>query len=77
MTIAIPSLEQLSKEGEEGRKKIQKITRILSIFIGFILAFGTYSMVAAKGATAGMQFTSVIVVLIALVAGSTFLYVVR
>lgn len=72
LTIAIPSLEQLSKEGEEGRKKIQKITRILSIFIGFILAFGTYSMVAAKGATTGMQFTSIIVVLIALVAGSTF-----
>ena len=72
LTIAIPSLEQLSKEGEDGRKKIQKITRILSIVIGFILAFGTYSMVAAKGATIGMGWQEVIVVLIALVAGSTF-----
>ena len=72
LTIAIPSLEQLSKEGEEGRKKIQKITRILSIIIGFILAFGTYSMVAAGGATVGMAWSEVIVVLIALVAGSTF-----
>lgn len=72
LTIAIPSLEQLSKEGEEGRKKIQKITRILSIAIGFILAFGTYSMVAAKGATLGMAWYEVIVVLIALVSGSTF-----
>lgn len=72
LTIAIPSLEQLSKEGEEGRKKIQKITRILSIFIGFVLAFGTYSMVAAKGATIGMQWTGIVVVLVALVAGSTF-----
>ncbi|MDU2157853.1 preprotein translocase subunit SecY, partial [Clostridium sp.] len=72
LTIAIPSLEQLSKEGEEGRKKIQKITRILSIVIGFILAFGTYSMVAAKGAAVGMQWTGVLVVLVALVAGSTF-----
>ena len=72
LTIAIPSLEQLSKEGEEGRKKIQKITRILSIVIGFILAFGTYSMVAAGGATVGMAWSEVIVVLIALVAGSTF-----
>ena len=34
LTIAIPSLEQLSKEGEEGRKKIQSITRYLSIAIG-------------------------------------------
>ncbi|MBD7914279.1 preprotein translocase subunit SecY [Clostridium sp. Sa3CUN1] len=72
LTIAIPSLEQLSKEGEDGRKKIQKITRILSIVIGFILAFGTYSMVAAKGATGVMPWTEIIVVLIALVAGSTF-----
>ncbi|WP_066889864.1 preprotein translocase subunit SecY [Clostridium nigeriense] len=72
LTIAIPSLEQLSKEGEDGRKKIQKITRILSIVIGFILAFGTYSMVAAKGATVGMVWPEIIVVLIALVAGSTF-----
>ena len=31
LTIAIPSLEQLSKEGEEGRKKIQSITRYVSI----------------------------------------------
>lgn len=72
LTIAIPSLEQLSKEGEDGRKKIQKITRILSIVIGFILAFGTYSMVAAGGATVGMGLPEVVVVLIALVAGSTF-----
>ncbi len=72
LTIAIPSLEQLSKEGEDGRKKIQKITRILSIVIGFVLAFGTYSMVAARGATMTMAWYEVIVVLIALVAGSTF-----
>jgi len=72
LTIAIPSLEQLSKEGEEGRKKIQKITRFLSIIIGFILAFGTYSMVAARGATVGMGWTEITVVLIALVTGSTF-----
>ncbi|WP_195430747.1 preprotein translocase subunit SecY [Clostridium sp. D46t1_190503_E9] len=72
LTIAIPSLEQLSKEGEEGRKKIQKITRILSIVIGFVLAFGTYSMVAAKGAAVGMQWSGMVVVLVALVAGSTF-----
>ena len=72
LTIAIPSLEQLSKEGEDGRKKIQKITRILSIVIGFILAFGTYSMVAAKGATVGMSWPEMLVVLVALVAGSTF-----
>lgn len=72
LTIAVPALEQLSKEGEDGRKKIQNITRILSIFIGFILAFGTYSMVAARGAAPGIQLTGILVVLLALVTGSTF-----
>ncbi|MBU5455733.1 preprotein translocase subunit SecY [Caproiciproducens sp. MSJ-32] len=72
LTIAVPSLEQLSKEGQEGRKKIQNITRILSIFIGFILAFGTYNLAASRGATQDGGFSQIIVVLISLVAGSTF-----
>lgn len=72
LTIAIPSLEQLSKEGQEGRKKIQTITRILSIVIGFILAFGTYNLVASRGAIDEIGFSQIIVVLISLVAGSTF-----
>lgn len=72
LTIAIPSLEQLSKEGEDGRKKIQKITRIVSIFIGAILAFGTYSMISTTGATSGITTSGIMVVMIALVAGSTF-----
>ena len=72
LTIAIPSLEQLSKEGEDGRKKIQKLTRILSIVIGFILAFGAYSVVASRGAIVGASIYEIIVILIALVAGSTF-----
>ena len=72
LTIAIPSLEQLSKEGEEGRKKIQKITRISSVFIGVILAFGTYSIVASTGATIDMGWMQISVVLISLVASSVF-----
>ena len=72
LTIAIPSLEQLSKEGEDGRKKIQKLTRILSIVIGFVLAFGAYSVVASRGAIVGASIYEIIVILIALVAGSTF-----
>jgi preprotein translocase subunit SecY len=40
LTIAIPSLEALSKEGETGRKKIAKYTRYLAIVIAFIQAIG-------------------------------------
>ena len=39
LTVAIPALERLSKEGEEGRKKIAKITRYATV--GFSLLLGT------------------------------------
>jgi len=72
LTIAVPSLEQLSKEGEEGRKKIQSITRNASIAIAFVLAFGIYSMIAATGAGHGLSTVGIGIVLISLVVGSTF-----
>ena len=48
LTIAIPSLEQLSKEGEEGRKKIQNATRYVSIGIAFILAYGIFATISSR-----------------------------
>lgn len=72
LTIAIPSLEQLSKEGEEGRKKIQNATRYVSIVIALILAFGMYATIAQTGATGSMKTAQMMVVILALVVGSTF-----
>ena len=40
LTIAIPSLEKLQKEGEEGRKKIAQITRYVTVALGFVMAVG-------------------------------------
>lgn len=42
LTIAIPALERLSKEGEEGRKKITQYTRYLTIGIGLFQAVMLY-----------------------------------
>ena len=40
LTIAIPSLERLQKEGgEEGRKKLQQITRYTTIGLGLLMGF--------------------------------------
>lgn len=72
LTIAIPSLEQLSKEGENGKKKIQSITRIVSIAIGVVLAFGSYTMLKGQGATGGFTVVQIVVLITALVVGSTF-----
>ena len=40
LTIAIPALERLSKEGEEGRKKINAITRYVTIGLALVTSYG-------------------------------------
>ena len=44
LCIALPPLERLSKEGEEGKKKINQITRCVTVGLGLITAFGYYSL---------------------------------
>ena len=40
LCVAIPKLEELQKEGEEGRKKIAQITRYVTVGLGFLQAIG-------------------------------------
>ncbi len=47
LTVGIPALERLSKQGEEGKKKINTITRILTLFLAIAQAIGI--LVAFKG----------------------------
>jgi len=72
LTVAIPQLEQLSKEGENGRKKIQNATRYVSLGISFILAYGIFATISSSGATSGLQLSQKIIVIFALVVGTTF-----
>lgn len=74
LTVAVPYLESLSKEGDDGRKKIQKITRYASIFFGFILSFGTYAMMTQiPGAIQGATKFDIFIIMITLTTASTFL----
>ncbi|EOU1757196.1 preprotein translocase subunit SecY [Clostridium perfringens] len=73
LTVAIPKLEQLSKEGDDGRKKIQKITRYASIVIGAITAYGSYVIINNVGALKSNSPVSIFLILLTLVVGSTFL----
>lgn len=73
LTVAIPKLEQLSKEGDDGRKKIQKITRYASIVIGAITAYGTYMIINNVGALKSTSPVSMFLILLTLIVGSTFL----
>ncbi len=42
LTIAIPALERKSKQGEEGQKFLTQLTRIVTVVLGFLTAFGYY-----------------------------------
>lgn len=71
LTVAIPRLESISKEGEEGRKKIGKYTRYLSIVFSIIMGIGTYAIMTRYGASVDSNFEKALIVL-TLMAGSTF-----
>ncbi len=54
MTVAIPYLESLQKEGEEGRKKLTAITRYLTIFLGLMQGTAFY-LYLRNGSYAGQS----------------------
>jgi preprotein translocase subunit SecY len=72
LTIAIPSLEAMAKEGEEGRKKIAQYTRYGTIVLALIQATGV-SVGLFNQALIARDFFSVAVVVITLTAGTAFL----
>lgn len=72
LTVAIPRLEELSKEGEEGRKKLQSYTKILGVVLAFIQAFAIVRGLFASAITKGGPLETFIVIL-AMVAGSQFI----
>ena len=73
LTIAIPALERLQKDGgEEGKKKLAAITRYATVAIALIQAFGYYAMINYYGIVSGGIWPA-IVIITAFVAGSAFL----
>lgn len=51
LTIAIPALERMSKNGEAGRKQIEKITRYVTVAIAIITAYGYYAILGSSAFT--------------------------
>lgn len=72
LTIAIPSLEALAKEGEEGRKKIAQYTRYGTVVLAVIQAIGI-SIGLFRRALISTDVWSISVVVITLTAGTAFL----
>ena len=73
LTIAIPKLEEMQKDGEDGRKKIVAITRYVTIALALVEATAMAIGFGRQGLLETYDAINVITVISALVAGSAFL----
>ena len=73
LTVAIPALERLAKDGgEEGKKKIQSITRYTTVGIAVLQAVGYYFMMKRYNILAADGIWPALVIIVTLIAGSSF-----
>ena len=74
LTIAIPALERLAKEGgEEGQKKIQRITRYTTVGLALLMGFAYYVMLKNYNLLNETGFLAGLVIVMTFMAGASFL----
>ena len=72
--MIIPSLERLTKEGgEEGRKKINRYTKMLTLVLALVEAIGVFVSYKSSGIFVNTDFSTAALVVISLVAGTSIL----
>lgn len=73
LMVIIPSWENLSKEGDEGRKKIERYTRYGTIILAFTQGFITAWGLRSTGAVLNTSFLSLVLIAISFTAGTAVL----
>ena len=73
MTAMVPSLEQLKKEGEQGRKKINQYTRYGTVFLATLQSYGLAASLQSGGLASDPGFFFIASCMITLVGGTMFL----
>ena len=73
LTIAIPKLEEMQKDGEDGRKKIAAITRYVTVLLALIESTAMAVGFGRQGLLTEYNFVNVAIVVLTLTAGSAFL----
>lgn len=73
LTIAIPKLEEMQKEGEDGRKKIAAITRYLTVGLSLFESTAMAVGFGRQGLLVDFNFVNAAIVVLTLTAGSAFL----
>ncbi|MBR2216036.1 MAG: preprotein translocase subunit SecY [Selenomonadaceae bacterium] len=71
LNVVIPTLEQWSKEGQEGHKKTVKVTRYLTVILAFFQAIGM--SIGLKAAILNPSPINILIIAITLTAGTVFL----
>ncbi|MDD2509612.1 MAG: preprotein translocase subunit SecY [Syntrophomonas sp.] len=73
LTVVVPRLEELQKEGDEGRKVIVQYTRYGTVVLGFIQAMGMSIALGRSGALMYTGFAHYLIIAISLTAGTALL----
>src|SRR5262249_7753765 len=79
LTVVVPSLERLQKEGEVGQQKITQYTRYLTVglafaqSLGYVFLFKSFQSQAGTSVVGTLTFTKVFLIVITLTAGCTLL----
>jgi len=73
LTMVIPKLEDLSKEGDSGRRKINQYTRFLTVPLSVLQAIGVYALLKSQSLVTALTPVDFIAFILTLVAGSILL----
>lgn len=73
LTMVFPKLEELSKEGEFGRERINQYTRLLTIPLSFLQGFGMYTLLKNQGIITLQSPIKLFSMLLTMSAGTMFL----
>jgi preprotein translocase subunit SecY len=72
LTLVFPKLEELQKEGDFGREKINQYTRFLTVPLAVVQAIGMYAVLRSQGIVVQFDPVSLITILATMVAGTIF-----
>src|SRR5699024_5123661 len=72
LTVAIPRLQEIARDGEMGKKKIGKYTKIGAVILGFIEGYAIVNGLFSQAIVQQSMFSG-FVILLSMVAGSMFL----
>lgn len=72
LTIVFPKLEELSKEGEFGREKINQYTRMLTVPLAALQSIGMYTLLKSQGIVTAFDPLTLITVVLTMTAGTMF-----